>query len=49
MNLMCVGVDLARALFPAQGVDRSEKVVWRQKLTRANGLKVMLESVEPIA
>jgi len=47
MKLMRVGVDLAKAVFQVHGIDRSEKVAWRRKLTRANWLKVLLETVEP--
>jgi transposase len=47
MELMRVGVDLAKAVFQVHGVDRNEKAVWRRKLTRANWLKVLLETVEP--
>jgi len=47
MKLIRVGVDLAKNIFQAHGVDRNEKVVWRQKLTRATWLKVLLETVEP--
>ena len=47
MKLMRVGVDLAKAVFQVHGVDRNEKVVWRRKLTRANWLTVLLETVEP--
>jgi transposase len=47
MKLMRVGVDLAKNVFQAHGVDRSEKGVWRRKLTRESWLKVLLETVEP--
>jgi transposase len=47
MKLMRVGVDLAKTVFQVHGVDRHERVVWRRKLTRANWLKVFLETVEP--
>src|SRR5499427_2807477 len=47
MKLMRVGVDLAKSVFYVHGVDRHEQVVWRRKLTRANWLKVFVETVEP--
>jgi transposase len=47
MKLIRVGVDLAKSVFQVHGVDRSENAVWRRKLTRANGIKVLLERVEP--
>jgi len=47
MKLMRVGVNLAKSVFQVHGVDRSERVVWRRKLTRATWLKVVLETVEP--
>src|SRR5262249_37585880 len=47
MKLMRVGVDLAKSVFQVHGVDRHEQVVWRRKLTRANWLRVFLETVEP--
>jgi hypothetical protein len=46
-KLMRVGVDLAKSVFQVHGVDRKEKAVWRQKLTRANWVKVFVETVEP--
>ena len=47
MKLIRVGVDLAKNVFQVHGVDRSEKPVWRRKLSRANWLKALLERVEP--
>jgi transposase len=47
MKLIRVGVDLAKNVFQVHGVDRSEKAVWRRKLTRDSWLKVLLETVEP--
>jgi transposase len=47
MKLIRVGVDLAKNVFQVHGVDRSEKAVWRRKLTRENWLKVLRQSVEP--
>jgi transposase len=34
-------------VFQVHGVDRSEKVVWRRKLNRANWLKTLLEMIDP--
>ena len=47
MKIMRVGVDLAKNVFQVHGVDRSEKPVWRRKLSRANWLKTLRERVEP--
>ena len=47
MKLIRVGVDLAKNVFQVHGVNRSEKAVWRRKLTRENWLKVLRQSVEP--
>ena len=47
MKLIRVGVDLAKNVFQVHGVDRSEKAVWRRKLTRESWLKVLLETVSP--
>jgi transposase len=47
MKIIRVGVDLAKNVFQLHGVDRNEKPVWRRKLTRANWLKTLLETVEP--
>src|SRR5215831_15382143 len=47
MKLIRVGVDLAKNVFQVHGVNRSEKAVWRRKLTRENWLKVLRETVEP--
>ena len=47
MKLIRVGVDLAKNVFQLHGVDQSEKVALRRKLTRENWLKVLLKAVEP--
>jgi len=39
MKLIRVGVDLAKNVFHLHGVDRSEKMVWRRKLVRADWIK----------
>ena len=36
MKIIRVGVDLAKNVFQVHGVDRSEKPVWRRKLSRAS-------------
>jgi len=47
MKLIRVGVDLAKNVFQVHGVDRSEKPVWRRKLSRTDWLKALLERIEP--
>ena len=47
MKLIRVGVDLAKNVFQAHGVERNERNVWRRKLTRENWLKMLLETIEP--
>lgn len=44
MQLIRVGVDLAKSVFQVHGVDRSEKAVWRRRLSRENWLKVLLDT-----
>jgi len=47
MKLIRVGVDLAKNVFQVHGIDRSERLVWRRKLSRANWLKTLVERSEP--
>ena len=47
MKLIRVGVDLAKNVFQVHGVDRTEKPVWRKKLSRGDWLKALLERIEP--
>jgi transposase len=47
MNLIRVGVDLAKNVFQLHGVDRHEQVVWKRRLSRAKWLQVLLKQVEP--
>jgi len=47
MKLIRVGVDLAKNVFQVHGIDRSETPVWRRKLSRANWLETLLETIEP--
>ena len=46
-KLSRVGIDLAKNVYQVHGVDRHEQPVWRQRLTRAKWLKVLLEKLEP--
>jgi transposase len=47
MKLIRVGVDLAKNVFQAHGVDRHEKPVWRRRLSRDEWLTVLLGNIEP--
>lgn len=47
MNIIRVGVDLAKNVFQVHGVDRNEKPVWKRKLKREEWLKVLLEKITP--
>jgi transposase len=47
MKIIRVGVDLAKNVFQAHGVDRDEKLVWKRKLKRDEWIKVLLEKIEP--
>jgi transposase len=47
MKLIRVGVDLAKNVFQVHGVDRTEKLVWRKKLSRGDWVKALLERIEP--
>jgi transposase len=47
MKIIRVGVDLAKNVFQAYGVDREEKPVWKRKLKRDEWIKVLLEKIEP--
>lgn len=47
MKIIRVGVDLAKNVFQVHGVDRQEKPVWRQKLNRAEWIKILLQKIEP--
>ena len=44
MQLIRVGVDLAKNVFQVHGIDRNENVVWRRRLTRDNWVKSLLEA-----
>jgi transposase len=47
MKITRVGVDLAKNVFQLHGVDRSDKCVWKRKLSRAKWLKVLLRETDP--
>jgi transposase len=47
MKLIRVGIDLAKNVFQAHGVDRSEKVTWRRRLRREEWIDVVRERAEP--
>jgi len=50
MNLIRVGVDLAKNVFQVHGVDRGERAVWRRRLRREDWMKVLSQrvgSIEP--
>src|SRR5580698_6397641 len=47
MKLMRIGVDLAKNVFQIHGVDRHEKPIWRQHLSRDRWLQTVLEKIEP--
>ena len=43
MEIIRVGVDLAKEVFQVHGVDRGEKSVWTRRLKRGNWLKVLTD------
>jgi transposase len=47
MKLMRIGVYLAKNVFQIHGVDRHEKPIWRQRLSRDRWLQTVLEKIEP--
>lgn len=47
MKLMRIGVDLAKNVFQIHGVDRHEKPIWRQRLSRDRWLQTVLERSSP--
>lgn len=47
MQLIRVGVDLAKNVFQLHCVDRSEKTAWRRKLVRGDWIKALLDKIEP--
>ena len=49
MELIRVGVDLAKNVFQVHGVDQSEKPAWQRRLTRQRWLEMVVKTVEPVA
>lgn len=47
MELIRVGVDLAKNVFQVHGVDRHEKAAWRRRLSRESWLKTLVETAPP--
>ena len=47
MQIIRVGVDLAKEVFHEHGVSRKEEPVWRRKLSREKWLRVVMEKLEP--
>jgi len=45
MDMIRVGIDLAKNVFQVHGIDRSEKAVWRRKLSRSEWLEVLQQTV----
>ena len=47
MEIIRVGVDLAKNVYQVHGVDRKDKPVWRRQLSRQNWLAAIVKKVEP--
>lgn len=47
MEIIRVGVDLAKNLYQVHGVDRKDKPVWRRQLSRQKWLAAIVKKVEP--
>ena len=47
MELIRVGIDLAKNVFQVHGVDHSEKPVWQRRLARRNWVETVLKTVQP--
>ncbi|CAB3810920.1 hypothetical protein LMG27177_07598 [Paraburkholderia fynbosensis] len=45
MDMIRVGIDLAKNVFQVHGIDRSEKAVWRRKPRRSEWLEVLQQTV----
>ncbi|GAB5100016.1 IS110 family transposase [Caballeronia sp. LP006] len=45
MDIIRVGIDLAKNVFQVHGVDRREKTVWRRKLARDEWLDILRKTV----
>jgi hypothetical protein len=44
MEIIRVGVDLAKNLYQVHGVDRKDKSVWRRQLSRQNWLAAIVKT-----
>ncbi len=47
MELIRVGVDLAKNVFQVHGVDQAEQPVWQRRLSRPRWLEMVMKTVEP--
>jgi transposase len=47
MEVIRVGVDLAKNVFQVHGVDAGERPVWEGRLKRASWLQEVVKRVEP--
>ena len=47
MEIIRVGVDLAKNVYQVHGVDRKDKPVWRRQLSRGKWLAAITEKVQP--
>ncbi|SBS27148.1 hypothetical protein MSP8887_00551 [Marinomonas spartinae] len=45
MNMVRVGVDIAKSVFHVHGVDRHDQVQWRGKYSRINWLDAIIKRV----
>ena len=45
MEIIRIGVDLAKNVFQVHGVDRAEKTVWQKRLPREKWLAAVCEAV----
>jgi transposase len=47
MNLIRVGIDLAKNVYQLHGVDRFGKTIWKRRLKRHQWFKALLDNTEP--
>jgi len=47
MEIIRVGVDLAKNVYQVHGVDRKDEPVWRRQLSRQSWLAAIVKKVEP--
>lgn len=47
MEIIRIGVDLAKNVYQVHGVDRKDEPVWRRQLSRQNWLAAIVKKVEP--